>query len=117
LRDIHHLRHGEGLQVDLRKALLEPGNQVDKILKREIRMQSPDNMEFRDGFGITGGSGLERLFQRHGVRARRVLLAPKRTKAAGRHANIGGIQMAVDVEVRLVAVQAFAYLVRDPAYS
>ena len=103
--------------MDLRKTLFEPGNQVEEILERKIRMQSPDNMEFRDGFGITGGSGLESLFQRHGVRARRVLLAPKRTKAAGRHANIGGIQMAVDIEIRLVAVQAFADVVRHPAYS
>src|ERR1700682_4763739 len=101
--------------MDLRKALLESGNQVEEILKWKIRVQSADDVEFRNGLGIAGGGGLESLFQRHGVRARRVLLTPKSTEAAGSNANISGVQMAVNVEIRFVAMHTFADEVRHPA--
>ena len=73
-------------------------------------------MEFCYRLGVTGGRGLEGFFERHGVGAGRIFLASKRTQAAGGHANVGRIQVAVDVEVRLVAMHAFADVVGQPAH-
>ena len=101
--------------MDLRKALLKPGNQVEEILKRQVGMQSADDVKLRDRLGITGSGSLESFFQRHGVGARACPSCVRRHTAAGGHANIGRIQMAVDVEVRLVAVHAFANVVGHPA--
>ena len=75
--------------MDLRKALLEAGNQVEKILERQIGMQSADDVKLRDCLGVAGSGGLKSLFQRHGVGARGVLLAPESAQPAGGHANIG----------------------------
>ena len=78
-------------------------------------MQSADDVKLRDCLGITGSRGLECFFEGHGVGAGRIFLAPKCTQAAGCHANVGRIQVAVDVEVRLVTVHAFANVVGEPA--
>ena len=103
--------------MDLRKALLESGDQIEKILKGQIGMQPTDDVELGDGLGITGGGRLKRFFQRHGVSARRVLLTPERAQAARSHANIRRVQMAVNVEICLVAMHAFADVVGHPAHS
>ena len=52
------------------------------------------------------------LFERHGVR--RWILRPfaERAQAAARHAHIGGIDVAVHVEIGHVAMQALAHQVR-----
>ena len=115
LGQIRDLDHGEGFEVHLRKALLQPGNQIEKILERQIRMQSADDVKLRDRLGVAGSGGLECLFQRHGVGAGSVLLAPESAQPAGGHANVRGIDVAVDVEVSLVAVHAFAHVIGQPA--
>ena len=45
LREIRHLNHGEGFEMDLGKTLLEAGNQVEKILEWQIGMQSAHDVE------------------------------------------------------------------------
>src|SRR5215469_2201364 len=45
-----HFHHGEGFQMNLGKALLEPGDQIEEILKRQIGMESTHNVEFGNGF-------------------------------------------------------------------
>ena len=115
LRQIGDFHHGKGLHVDLRKALFQSGNQVEKILKRQIRMQSADNVELGNRFGVAGSGRLESFFQRHGVGAGSIFLASKSAQAASGHANIRRIDMAVDVEVRLVAMHPLANPVGQPA--
>src|SRR5581483_3393288 len=80
-------------------------------------MQTAYDVELCDGLGVTRRGGLECLFQRHGVCPGSVLLAAKGAQAAGGNADIGGIDMAIDVEVSLVPVQALANVIRKPADS
>jgi len=78
-------------------------------------MQAPNNMKLRYGFTVPGRGSFVGLFQRHGVSAGSVFLATKSAKAAGCNADVGRINVPVDVEIRSVAVQAFANMVRQPA--
>src|ERR1051326_981347 len=78
-------------------------------------MQAADNMKFCDRLRVAGSSGLERLFQRHGVSAGRIFLAAKSAKSARSYANVGRIDMAIDVEVSHVPVQAFTNMIGQPA--
>ena len=80
-------------------------------------MQSAHNVKLSDRLGVSRGRGLESLFERHGVGAGCVLLSTKRAQAARRDANIRGIDMPVDVEIRLVAMHALAHGVRHPAHG
>src|SRR5579863_6853880 len=103
--------------MHLRKALLQAGTEIEEVLKRQVRMQSANDVEFSDGLGISGGGRFESLLERHGVSAGRVFLAAKGTKAAGRDTNVGGVNVAVDVEIRLVAIHALAHQVGHPAHG
>ena len=116
-RQIRDLDHGERLEMDLRKALLEARAEIEEILKRQVGMQSADDVEFRDRLGVSRGRGFECFVERHRVSAGRVFLSSKGAEAAGGHANIRGIDMAVDVEVRLVAVHALTHQVGHPAHG
>src|ERR1700674_1834495 len=101
--------------MDLREALLEAGNQVEKVLKRQIGMQTADDVELRNRFAVARGSRLKRFLEGHGVGAGRVLLPAEGAEAAGGHANIRRIDVAIDVEVRLVAVHALTHAIAPPA--
>ena len=78
-------------------------------------MQSANNMEFRHRLGVSGSRSLESLFQGHGVCARSIFLAPKGAQTAGSHTYVGGVQMAVNVEIRFVPMHPFADIIRHPA--
>src|SRR5271156_1388335 len=80
-------------------------------------MQTTDDVEFGDGLAIAGGSRLEGFLKCHGIRARRIFLTSEGAKAAGGHANIRRINVAIDIEVSLVAVHALAHGIRQPAYG
>src|SRR6266481_10074644 len=80
-------------------------------------MQTADNVKFGYGFRVSGGGGLKSLFQRHSVSAGRVFLASKGAEAARGHADIRGIEVAVEIEVRHIAVHALAHMVRQPAHG
>lgn len=78
-------------------------------------MQSPDDVELRDGFAVTGSRGLECLFKRHRVSAGGIFLATKCTKPASRNADVGRVQMAIDVEIGLVSMHGLANVIGQPA--
>src|SRR5271169_5952052 len=101
----------------LRKALLQAGDQVEKILKRKIGVQPADNVKLRDRLAISRSRGFERFFERHGVCPRSVLLFAEGTEPAGSYTDVGWIQMAVDVEVSPVPVHALTHGIRHPADS
>ena len=117
LRQIRDLDHGEGLEMHLRKTLLQSRAQIEKILKRQVGMQSADDVKLRDRLGVAGSGRLERLVERHGVSAGRIFLAAEGAQAARGHANVGRIDVAIDVEIRLVAMHALADRVGHPAHG
>ena len=78
-------------------------------------MQSADNVKFRDRFGVTRRSRLKCFFERHRIGTRCVFLSTERAQAARRDADIGGINVAIDVEVSLIAVHALANVIGQPA--
>ena len=76
------------------KRCFRPGAEIEEILKRQVGMQSADNVELRDRLGVSGSRGLERFFESHGVGAGRIFLAAKSAQSAGRHTNIRRIDDA-----------------------
>ena len=101
--------------MHLGKALLQSGEQVEKIFKRQVGMQPANDMKFSDCFRISRGRCLPGFLQRHGIGAGRVLFASKGTQPTGGHAYVGGIDMPVDVEKCLVAVRLLSDEIRHPA--
>src|SRR5580658_5304432 len=80
-------------------------------------MEAADDVKLGDRFGIPGGRDLKRLVERHGVAGRVALLAPEGAQLAGGYAHVGRIDVAIDVEVGHVAVQALAHKIRQPAHG
>ena len=80
-------------------------------------MQAADDVEFRGAFGHTLGGALPYFVEREGVGSGSVGRASESAKFAMRHANVGGIDVAVDVEVGDVAVAFFANVIGEPAYA
>ena len=78
-------------------------------------MQAANDVELGHSFRVAGSSGFIGFFQGHGVCAGSVLLASEGTEAAGGHADIGGVDMAVHIEIGHVAMEALAQVVGEPA--
>src|SRR5580704_1219058 len=102
--------------MHLRKALLQAGTEIEEILKRQIRMQSANNVELGNGFGVAGSGGVESFIERHGVGAGRIFFTAEGAQTARGYANIRRIDMPVDVEIRLVAVHALADEISHPSH-
>src|SRR6266853_1806398 len=100
--------HSRGLQMYLWKALLQSRAEVEKILKGQIRMQSPDNVKLSDRFGVPRSRGLKSVLERHGVGAGRIFLAAECAESASGNAHVRRVDVPVDVEISPVAVHAFA---------
>ena len=79
-------------------------------------LQAADDVELGHRLGVAGGCRLPGLFQRHGVAGRVALLAAKGAQPAVGHANIGGIDVAIDVEVGHIAVHPLAHMIGQPAH-
>ena len=101
----------------LGKRSFSPLDQVEKIFERQVGMQAADDVELRHRLGVARSRGLPCLFQSHGVAGRVALLAAEGAQLAGRHAHIGRIDVAIDVEVGHVAVHALAHVVGQPAHG
>ena len=101
--------------MHLRKALLQAGDEIQKIFKRQVGMQAPDNVKFRDRFHVTGSSRLKCFFERHRIGTRCVFFSAERAQAARRDADVSGINVAIDVEVSLIVVHALANVIGQPA--
>src|SRR5579863_3385766 len=72
-------------------------------------------MEFRGAFAQTLFGALPDLFEGKSVSAGRLRTAAEGAEFAMRHANVGGIDVPIDVEVADVAVALFAGVIRQPA--
>ncbi len=80
-------------------------------------MQASDDVKLGDRLIVSRGRRFERLLKRHCVGPRRIFLAAEGAEAARRDAHIRGINMAINVEVGLVAMHALADVVSHPAHS
>src|SRR5438270_6405355 len=78
-------------------------------------MQSADDMKLGDRFAISLARAMPDFLQRHGVRVRVLGALSEGAEAATGHANVGGIDVPVDVEVSLVAVQSLPDYIREIA--
>src|ERR1700728_2009274 len=101
----------------LRKALFQAGTEIEEILKWKIGMQATDDVKFSHRLTVARRRRFEGLLKRHGVGARRIFLSPERAEATGGDAYIRGIDVAIHVEVGLVAMHALADMVRHPAHG
>ena len=107
---------GEGLEVHRGRDALEAREQVRVVGEGQAGVQAIDDVDFRRwvaGVQARAQAAIG-LFERHGVRARVLgLAAGERAEAATRHADVGGVDVQVAVEVGALAVQPFAHLVGE----
>src|SRR5579864_550339 len=80
-------------------------------------MQAAHDVKLSNRFAVAGSSGFKRLFERHCVGAGAVFPAAKCAQTACGDADIGGIYVAIDVEISLIAMHALAHVVGQPADS
>src|SRR5206468_9497033 len=111
IRDFHHRK---SLEMHLRKSLLQAGDQIKEILKRQIGMQSANDVKLGNGFAVAGCGGFEYFFECHGVGARSILFSTEGAEATSGDTDICRIDMAVDIEVGLIAMHAFAHVIGKP---
>ena len=78
-------------------------------------MQPADDVELGDGLAPAFAGALPHLFERHGVGLGIAHALAESAQAATGHAHIGGVDVAVDVEVGDVAVQALPHQVGQVA--
>src|SRR5512144_2349275 len=108
MREVGDLHHRERLEMHLREALLQPAESFAVPVERQLGVQTADNVKLRDRFTPAAPSRLPHLFERHGVRPLVLHSLSEGTEAAACDANVGGIDVAVDVEVGDVAVTPLA---------
>ena len=111
LRQVGDLHHGQRLQVHPREALLQAAEHLAVPIQRQFGVQSADDVKLRDRLAIPVARRFPRLLERHGVGARVLGPFAERAQPATRHANVGGVDVPVDVEVGDVAVQPLAHQV------
>src|SRR3954465_2956176 len=80
-------------------------------------MQAADDVKFRNCLTVTGSRSFECFIQSHCVRAGRVFFSTKSAQPAGGNTNVRRINMAIDVEVCLVAVHSSADVISQPTDS
>src|ERR1051326_6408571 len=74
-------------------------------------------MKLCDCLAVSRRRRFKSFFQRHSVCAWSVLLSPDSTQTACSNANVRGINVPIDVEIRLIAMHALANVVRKPPYG
>ena len=78
-------------------------------------MQPADDVKFGDRFAPALAGAMPHLFERHGVGFGIAHALAERAQAATGHADIGGVDVPVDVEVGQVAVHPLAHQVGQVA--
>src|SRR5690606_5840757 len=99
---------GERLDLDARMAFAQPADQILVVGESEPWMQAADDVELADG-RVAGERGLvERLLERHRVRAVLAWRACERAERAGRaqDAHVGRVEVLVRADEDAVAIDA-----------
>src|SRR5262249_35048595 len=102
-------------EMDLREALLEAAQHLAKPVERQLRMQAADDMELRDRLAPALACPMPNLFERHSIGLRIAHPFAERAQSATGHTDVGRIDVAVDVEISGIAVQALAHDIREIA--
>ena len=91
----------------MRVALFQTANQREVVLERQVRMQAADDVKFRGAFGDAVTGTLIDFFERKVVGAGCIGRTAKGAEFAVRDADVGGVDVAIDVEIGDVAVAFF----------
>ena len=101
--------------MHVRVALLESADQLQEEIERQIGMQAANDVKLGGAFTHALIGAFVHFFEGESVRAGRTGVASKRAKLAMGHADVGGIDVAVDVVISDVAMALFADEVGQPA--
>ncbi len=97
-----------------RAALLQPANHLQKIFKRQIRVQAAHDVKFQRPFArALFGAGVN-FFQGEVIRSRRAGIPSKRAELAMGDTNVGRIDVPIDVEIGDVPVFLLAHAICQP---
>ena len=97
------------------KTLFEAADQIEEELERKIGVQAADDVKLGNRLRVAGSRGFPGLVEGHGVTGGVALFAAKGAELAGGDADVGGVDVAIDVEVGEVAVHPLADVVGQPA--
>ncbi|NBX47954.1 MAG: hypothetical protein EBT22_12405 [Chloroflexi bacterium] len=101
------LDSGESLEVDVWQRIRKRAKHVDVVIEWKIRVQAVDDVEFGDGQGGHGRAcGRDRLGDGHGVGTGLAIVTPEGAERALGLADVGQVQVAVDIEKDGVAGNA-----------
>jgi hypothetical protein len=99
-------------------ALFQAAHHVQKVFEGQIGVQAANHVKFGGAFAHALLGALPDFFEGEGVGARGVGIAAEGAEFAMGHANVGGIDVAIDVEVADVAVALLAnVLASQPSAS
>ena len=101
--------------MDFRETLFEAADEIEEELERKIGVQAADNVKLGNRLRVAGSRGFPGLVEGHGVAGGVALFAAKGAELAGGDADVGGVDVAIDVEVGEVAVHPLADVVGQPA--
>src|SRR3981189_488815 len=101
--------------MNVRMALLEATDEFEKIFERQIRVQTTDDVKFSGAFANALLGALVNFIQRKCVRAGGVWIAAECAEFAVRDADVGRIDVPVDVVIGDAAMFFLADVIREPA--
>src|SRR6185436_5964838 len=107
---------GETLQVNARPDALEAAQHLQVVVKRQIRMQAVDDVNFGQRLMRAITKFVPRLLERHRVRPG--ISGPEtreRTEEAARYTDVGRLETDVEVVVRPSGVPFLPFSICEPA--
>ena len=114
-RKVTDLHHREGLQMNLRKPLLQAAQHLAEPVETQFGVQPAHDVKLGDRFLPAPSRRFPDLLKRHRVGIRIALLLAERAQAALRDTDVCRIDVPVDVEIGGVAVHPFTHQVRHVA--
>ena len=97
--------------MHLREALLEAAQHLAVPIESQLRMQPAHDVELGHRLAPAFAGAVPHFVERHGVSLGVAHALAEGAQPATGHADIGGVDMAVDVEIGQVAVQPLAHQV------
>ncbi len=116
LGDEVELDHRQCFEVDPGKALLEGAEELLIVIHQKLGMEAADDVELGDRLIDIPGSDLDSLLHRVGPAVLTIL--PRHVEGAQfarGNADVGWVEVAIDVEVGAVTMQAFTHQIRHAA--
>ena len=116
IREERDLHRREALEMHVGADALEPPQQLQVVVERQIRMQAVDHVHFGQGLVPPGPQLVPHLVERQGVGAVVTRLQPgERAEQTARDADVGRLDPDVVIEERPAGMPPFALAVGEPA--